>query len=121
MKCIAMIRGPRSRLPSDNIQALGMTTMIPQPQYTQTMPVRASTSRFDFTGHALAHRVKKHGGAVAGSGLSAGGAMKDFSFGTPSTTHEHTTRPYRSGYRHGGVTSTPHPISRHIAGQGLYA
>ncbi len=117
---IAMIRGPRSRLPSDNIQALGMTTMIPQPQYLQTLPVKASTSRFDFTGHALAHRVKKHGG-VSGSGLSAGGGMKDFVFGTPSTTHERSTRPYRHGYRHGGVTSTPHPISRHIAGTGYHA
>jgi hypothetical protein len=114
-----MIRGPRSRMPSDNIQALGLTTMIPQPQYLQVMPVSSGSTKFDVTGHALAHRVKKHGG-LSGSGMH-GGAMKEFTFGTPSLQHEASSRPYRSygGPRHGGV-QTPGPRSRSV-GAGLHA
>ncbi len=147
-----MILGPRSRFPSDNIQALGMTTMTPQPQFIQELPVRAGGGpRFEVDGHALAHRSKQHGQVTSGGKLkiksnkqvkhefshpkeflepaSKGGTLREFTFGTPSLTHEASSRPYRTygGPRHGGVMMgsgvrlAPGPRSRSIAGEGLYA
>lgn len=112
-----MIRGPRSRMPSDNIEALGMTTMIPQPQYLQTRAAAADAKvRAEyFRGHNLGSRYEPE---ISGSGL--GGSPSGFSFGTPATTDERQSR--YGGPRHGGVVMKggrlPGPRSRAIAGQG---